>query len=88
MFWMQNRIKSKERNARRKDRNTELMLQKQKEDQEFMMKLYDWMTIHYMEEKLDVNEILAELSMNLADFEDNIKASWHDAQEDMSMTSV
>ena len=53
--------------------NSELMLEKQKEDQVFMMKLYDWMTIHYMEHKLDVNEILTELEMNLADFEDNIK---------------
>ena len=38
-----------------------------------MMKLYDWMSDHYMERKLDVNEILSEVSMNLADFEDNIK---------------
>jgi transcriptional regulator GlxA family with amidase domain len=31
------------------------------------------MDIHYMERRLDVNDILAELSMSLADFEDNIK---------------
>lgn len=73
MFWMQNRIKTREKKRKEQSMNSELMLEKQKEDQVFMMKLYDWMTIHYMEHKLDVNEILTELEMNLADFEDNIK---------------
>jgi transcriptional regulator GlxA family with amidase domain len=73
MFWIQNRIKTREKKRKEQSINSELMLEKQKEDQVFMMKLYDWMTIHYMEHKLDVNEILTELEMNLADFEDNIK---------------
>ena len=73
MFWMQNRIKRKERKSKEKDRDMERILQKQREDQAFMEKLYEWMDIHYMERRLDVNDILAELSMSLADFEDNIK---------------
>ena len=73
MFWLQSRVKSKERKRKEMSQNTERMMLKQKEDQEFMMKLFDWMSDHYMERKLDVNEILSEVSMNLADFEDNIK---------------
>ena len=73
MFWLQSRRKNLEKKRHNNAIDTEYLLRQQKQDQAFMEQLTAWMDVHHMEHQIDVNEILTQLSMNLADFEDNIK---------------
>ena len=73
MFWMQNRIKKRQRKARQQAADREQAMLHREEDQKFMTILNEWMDDHYTERRIDANEILKMLNLSLADFEDNIK---------------
>ena len=72
MFQLQKRRRRKERLSSKKNQE-EGRAARIKEDNAFMQRVYQWMDMNYKDPTLDVESLIAYMSMSLADFEGQLK---------------
>lgn len=72
MFWLQKRRSQHERTRRKKSNKSNINID-EKEDLEFMHGVQTWMEANYSNPTLNVNALISQLSVSLADFESQLK---------------